>query len=104
MVKMVEKLEPMINDPIITEIEVESYSHKCTLRFHENNKVSLIMPTENDEYIAYLEENQLLVEFLHRYFTDFEKIRLYTKISREIRKSQPPISTILFDFLNRMKQ
>ena len=96
-------MEPMIEEPIITELEVESYSQTCTLRFYENNKVSLIMPTENDEYIAYLEEHQKLVEFLHRYFTDFEKIRLYTKISREIRKSQPPVSTILFDFLNRMK-
>jgi len=100
---MVENLETM-EEPIITEIEVESYSQICSLRFHENNKVSLIIPTETDEYIADVDEHQKLVEFLHRYFTDFEKIRLYTKISREIRKSEPPVSTILYDFLNRMKK
>jgi len=100
---MVENLEAM-DEPIITEIEVESYSQMGTLRFHENNKVSLMIPTENDEYIADVDEHHKLVEFLHRYFTDFEKIRLYTKISREIRKSQPPVSTILYDFLNRMRK
>jgi sulfur relay (sulfurtransferase) DsrC/TusE family protein len=93
----------VMNEPIIAEIEVESYSQQCTLRFHENKRVSLSMPTEEDEYVAYVDEHQKLVEFLHRYFTDFEKIRLYTKISREIRKSQPPVSTILFDFLNQIK-
>ena len=100
---MVENMEAT-DDPIIAEIEVESYSQLCTLRFHENNRVSLVIPTENDEYIADVDEHQKLVEFLHRYFTDFEKIRLYTKISREIRKNKPPVSTILFDFLNRMKK
>ena len=100
---MVENMEAM-NEPIITEIEAESYNQACILRFHENNKVSLVIPTENDEYIADIDEHQRLVEFLHRYFTDFEKIRLYTKIAREIRKSDPPVSTILFDFLNRMKK
>lgn len=97
-------MEPMCEDPIITEFEVESYNQLCMLRFHENNKVSLVMPTENDDYVAYLDEHQKLVEFLSKYFTDFEKIRLYTKISREIRKSQPPVSTILYEFLNSMKR
>ena len=101
--KMVENLEAM-EEPIIAEIEAESYSQVCILRFHENNKVSLIIPTENDEYIADVDEHDKLVEFLHRYFTEFEKIRLYTKISREIRKSPPTISTILYDFLNRIKK
>jgi hypothetical protein len=100
---MVENLEVM-DEPIITEIEVESYSQMCTLRFHENKKVSLAMPTDNDDYVADVDDHEKLVEFLHRYFTDFEKIRLYTKISREIRKSEPPVSTILYDFLNRMKK
>ena len=93
-----------VNEPIIAKIEAESYSQRCILRFHKNNKVSLVIPTENDEYIADLDEHDKLVEFLHRYFTDFEKIRLYTKISREIRKSEPPVSTILFDFLNQIKK
>lgn len=101
--KMVENMEAM-QDAIIAEIEAESYSQLCTLRFHENNKVSLIIPTDNDEYIADVDEHDKLVEFLHRYFTEFEKIRLYTKISREIRKSEPPVSTILHDFLNRMRK
>ena len=98
-----ENLETM-NIPIVAEIEAESYSQHCILRFYENNQVSLVIPTDNDEYIAYLDEHDKLVEFLHRYFTEFEKIRLYTKISREIRKSQPPVSTILFDFLNQIKK
>ncbi len=93
-----------VDKPIITEIEAESYSQHCTLRFHENNQVSLVIPTDNDEYVAYLEEHQKLVEFLSRFFTDFEKIRLYTKISKEIRKNKPPVSTILVDFLHRIKK
>ena len=98
-----EKMETT-NEHIIAEIEAESYSQHCVLRFHENNQVSLMIPTENDEYIADVDEHDKLVEFLHRYFTEFEKIRLYTKISREIRRSKPPVSTILFEFLNRMKK
>ena len=98
-----ENVEAM-NEPIIAEIEAESYSQHCILRFHENKQVSLMIPTENDEYVADVDEHDKLVEFLHRYFTEFEKIRLYTKISREIRKSKPPVSSILFDFLNRMKK
>ena len=93
-----------MDKPIITEIEVESYSQMCTLRFHEDNEVSLSIPTDTDEYVAYVDEHQKLVEFLHRYFTDFEKIRLYTKISKEIRKNKPPVSTILVDFLHRIKK
>ena len=97
-------LESLCKEAIITEIQVESYSQICTLRFYENNTVSLIMPTEDDEFVAHLEEYQKLVEFLSKHFTDFEKISLYTKISREIRKNKPPVSTILFEFLNRMKK
>ena len=91
-----------MDKPIITEIEAESYSQHCILRFHENNQVSLVIPTDNDDYIAYLEEHQKLVEFLGRFFTDFEKIRLYTKISKEIRKNKPPVSTTLVDFLHHI--
>ncbi|MBN2155147.1 MAG: hypothetical protein JW776_03835 [Candidatus Lokiarchaeota archaeon] len=97
-------MESMSEEVILTQIEAESYSQRCVLRFHENNKVSILIPTENDEYIAHLEEHQKLVEFLSKFFTDFEKIRLYSKISKEIRNNKPPVSTILIDFLHRIKK
>jgi hypothetical protein len=94
----------VMENPIITQIEAESYSQHCIIRFHKNNQVSLVIPTDNDDYVAFVDEHSKLVEFLHRYFTDFEKIRLYTKINKEIRKNKPPVSTILIDFLHRIKK